>query len=59
MSFQLHFEAHDSTFNVNAIAPFFIAQEFLPSMIRRRKGHIVNVASVLGLVGAAQMSEFP
>lgn len=33
-------------FDVNIIAPILLVQQFLPSMIRRNHGHIVNIASM-------------
>ncbi|RSH84506.1 uncharacterized protein EHS24_006028 [Apiotrichum porosum] len=47
-----------TTFKVNSIAPFWMVQEFLPDLLRERKGHIVNVSSVLGLIAVAQMTDY-
>lgn len=44
-----------STFGVNAMAPFWTVQEFLPDMLLKRHGHIVNVSSVMALLDTAQM----
>ena len=33
-------------FDVNLIAPILLLQQFLPSMVRRNHGHIVNMASM-------------
>ena len=38
---------------VNLTAPFIYSRAVLPSMIRRRKGRIVNISSMWGLVGAS------
>ncbi|KAF9769706.1 hypothetical protein IL306_012841 [Fusarium sp. DS 682] len=39
-------EAHlKRVFDLNIIAPFLLTQQFLPSMVKRNHGHIVNVAS--------------
>lgn len=46
-----------NTFNVNTLAQFWVVQEFLPAMLRARKGHIVNMSSVLGLIACAQMGQ--
>nr|RBQ88511.1 hypothetical protein FVER53263_00048 [Fusarium verticillioides] len=32
-------------FDVNLLAPYLLTQQFLPSMVKRNHGHIVNVAS--------------
>ena len=36
------------TFEVNTIAPMVIAQQILPDMIRRNRGHVCNIASAGG-----------
>lgn len=36
---------------VNLLAPMRLTAAFLPAMIERRSGHIVNMASVAGLMG--------
>lgn len=38
---------------VNLTAPFLYARAVLPSMIRRKKGSILNITSMWGLVGAS------
>lgn len=39
--------------NVNLTASFLTSKKFLPAMIQRRKGHIINISSVWGNVGAS------
>lgn len=39
------------------LSHYWTIKAFLPAMIERGTGHIVTVGSVLGLMGAAQMSE--
>ncbi len=39
------------TMAVNADALMHVAREFLPGMIERKKGHIVNISSAAGMVG--------
>ncbi|KIJ69970.1 hypothetical protein HYDPIDRAFT_142761 [Hydnomerulius pinastri MD-312] len=46
------------TFGVNTLAHFWTLKAFLPKMIENNSGHIVSVASVMGLVGSAQMSDY-
>ncbi|KAJ9144223.1 NAD(P)-binding protein [Pleurostoma richardsiae] len=35
-----------SVFAVNVIAPILLSQDFLPAMVKRNHGHIVNIASM-------------
>lgn len=39
--------------NVNLTSAFLTCRNFLPAMIRRRQGHIINISSVWGNVGAS------
>jgi NAD(P)-dependent dehydrogenase (short-subunit alcohol dehydrogenase family) len=43
---------------VNLLAPMRLTAKFLPAMIARRSGHIVNVVSVAGLIGAPGLSTY-
>lgn len=48
------------TMNINALAPMYIAREFLPAMIARA-GHqqrLVNIASAAGLISNPKMSVY-
>ncbi|KAF1963521.1 dehydrogenase/reductase SDR family member 8 precursor [Byssothecium circinans] len=45
-------------FNVNAISHYFLAQEYLPSMIANNHGMIVTVASLAGYVVSPQMVDY-
>jgi short-subunit dehydrogenase len=36
-------------FNVNVLAHMYLCKQFLPGMIKNKKGHIVNVSSALGI----------
>lgn len=47
-----------ATFGVNTVAHFWTIKEFLPFMLKAKRGHIVNVGSILGQVGVNMMSEF-
>jgi short-subunit dehydrogenase len=38
--------------DVNLWGPIHVLESFLPKMIRAKRGHIINVASVAGLMGA-------
>jgi len=46
------------TFGVNTLAHFWILKAFLPGMIEKKKGHIVTMASVLGIHGVAQNTDY-
>lgn len=43
---------------INLLAPMRLTAAFLPQMLARRSGHIVNVASVAGLVGVPGLSAY-
>ncbi|OCF45009.1 hypothetical protein I317_01060 [Kwoniella heveanensis CBS 569] len=47
-----------NTFGANTLAHFWVLKAFLPAMLRAGEGHIVTMSSVLGLVGAAQMTDY-
>ncbi|GMK54551.1 hypothetical protein CspeluHIS016_0111370 [Cutaneotrichosporon spelunceum] len=47
-----------NSFGVNTMAAFWVTQEYLSPMLRARRGHIVNISSVLGLIGVAQCSDY-
>ncbi|KAK6906952.1 hypothetical protein L486_04327 [Kwoniella mangroviensis CBS 10435] len=46
------------TFGSNTLAHFWILKAFLPSLLRQNHGHIITVSSVMGVVGAAQMTDY-
>ncbi len=46
----------DSVLGTNLKGTFLVSRQFLPGMVQRRRGAVVNVASVAGLVGAAGAS---
>lgn len=45
-------------FDGNLISHFYTVQEFLPSMLAQRKGHIVSVASLASFAAAAGMVNY-
>lgn len=49
---------HKATIDVNLCAPMWTTKAFLPGMIERRKGHIVNVASAAGYLGTPYMAPY-
>lgn len=48
----------DNNFRVNLLSHFYTLKTFLPGMIRAGRGTIVTMSSVLGQVGAAQLSDY-
>lgn len=48
----------EKTFNVNLLGYFWTVKSFLPSMLRRNHGHIVNIASSAGLVGLNKLTDY-
>lgn len=51
-------EQIERTFRVNTLALFWMTRAFLPAMIERNAGHIVNVASAAGLVGSCRQTDY-
>ena len=51
-------DAWDRVFRVNVTAPFQIARAVVPSMVARRWGRVVHVASNAGLTGYAYTSAY-
>lgn len=46
------------TFSVNVLAQFSLIRLLLPSMLEKKKGHIVTVSSVFGITTASQLSDY-
>ncbi|XP_062580200.1 epidermal retinol dehydrogenase 2-like isoform X2 [Saccostrea cucullata] len=46
------------TFEVNTIAHFWTCKAFLPGMMERNHGHIVNIASSAGLIGVNGLADY-
>ncbi len=51
-------EDHQLTMDVNVNSYFWVTRAFLPAMIERDQGHVVNVASAAGLAGVAGTSSY-
>jgi short-subunit dehydrogenase len=49
----------ERTFGVNSLAHFWTTKSILPLFEQRRYGHVVTVASTMGLVAVAHMSKDP
>jgi all-trans-retinol dehydrogenase (NAD+) len=48
----------ERTIGVNALAHFWTVRAFLPGMIACRQGHVVNIASIMGMMGGAGLSDY-
>jgi NAD(P)-dependent dehydrogenase (short-subunit alcohol dehydrogenase family) len=46
------------TLDTNLLSHFWTLKAFLPQMVEQQTGHIVTISSVMGMVGAAQMSDY-
>lgn len=55
---QIPREAWERVMQVNLLAPMRLTELFLPPMLGRGSGHIVNIASAAGLVGARGMGVY-
>jgi all-trans-retinol dehydrogenase (NAD+) len=51
-------EKIQKTFDVNVFPLFWTAKAFLPSMIERKTGHIVTIASAAGLIGVRGLADY-
>jgi len=48
----------EKTMRVNAFAGIWMTKVFLPDMIEKNKGHLVNIASAAGMIGVAKMADY-
>ncbi|MCF6269255.1 MAG: SDR family oxidoreductase [Melioribacteraceae bacterium] len=48
----------ERTMRVNAMAGMWTTKVFLPEMIEKNRGHLVNIASSAGMVGVAKMTDY-
>lgn len=51
-------ETWDSVLNTNLKGIFLVSRHFLPGMMERKEGVVINMASVAGLVGAPDASSY-
>ena len=49
---------HDLTLRVNALGVILVTKRFLPTMLERQRGHIVNIASASSFGGVALMASY-
>eukprot|EP00817_Percolomonadidae_sp_ATCC50343_P004361 CAMPEP_0117430536 /NCGR_PEP_ID=MMETSP0758-20121206/10081_1 /TAXON_ID=63605 /ORGANISM="Percolomonas cosmopolitus, Strain AE-1 (ATCC 50343)" /LENGTH=222 /DNA_ID=CAMNT_0005218665 /DNA_START=375 /DNA_END=1040 /DNA_ORIENTATION=- len=48
----------EATFKVNTLAHFWTVKAFLPGMIKKGYGQVINIASVAGIAGASCMTDY-
>lgn len=51
-------ESIAQTMETNAMAPFWLIKAVLPTMIRKNRGHIVTVSSIMGYAGFAKLTDY-
>ncbi|XP_035205418.1 epidermal retinol dehydrogenase 2-like [Stegodyphus dumicola] len=51
-------EGVEKTFAVNILSHFWMCKAFLPAMVIDNQGHIVSVASFVGFVGLAKLTDY-
>jgi len=54
----LHPDAIKQTIAVNVTGSMLVARAFLPEMVKRRSGHIVNIASASSYIGVPRLSVY-
>jgi len=55
---ELSYEKWNRLLSTNLTGPYLICKEFVPSMISRSKGIIINISSILGIKGIANFSGY-
>jgi len=51
-------EKHERTLQVNLVSYFTVTRAFLPDMVAKKAGHVVNLASAAGLMGVADLTAY-
>jgi all-trans-retinol dehydrogenase (NAD+) len=51
-------EKIEATFRVNILGMFWVTKAFLPYMVERNEGHVVNIASSAGFVGVPKLTDY-
>lgn len=51
-------EEIEKTFSVNALGMFWVTKSFLPHMLEKKQGSVVNIASAAGIIGVAKMTDY-
>ncbi len=52
------YERWEALMQVNLLSPMRLTHHFLPDMIARNKGHIVNISSIAGWIGPSGLSSY-
>ncbi|XP_050682315.1 short-chain dehydrogenase/reductase family 16C member 6 [Leptidea sinapis] len=55
---ELNDTAIETTYKVNILSHYWTVKAFLPDMIKTKKGHIVTVSSVAGLLGTYRCTDY-
>lgn len=55
---ELDDDAIRKTFEVNALALYWVTKAFLPAMVERDRGHVVTIASAAGFVSTAGQTDY-
>lgn len=58
MLHELSFDQIEKTFDINVLAHLWTVRAFLPKMIEHKKGHIVEIASMAGMVGMHKQVDY-
>lgn len=48
----------ERTFQVNTLAHFWTVRHFLPSMIKNKRGHVVAISSIAGLIASKYLADY-
>ncbi len=52
------YEEIKKTMDINLLGPMWMTKQFLPEMMKRNEGHIVNISSAMGLTAVPRMSDY-
>lgn len=56
--FDLSPQLVERTFQVNCLAHIWTAKHFLPDMIKQKRGHVVAISSIAGLIGGKYLTDY-
>ncbi len=57
-SFDAEYDRTKKTIDINLLGLIWMTRQFLPRMIDRKSGHIVNISSAMGLQAVPRMSDY-